>query len=140
MRVRHIVWMAILGSGVLLSLGVVVRGQDDAPVDPRILAYDKGPATIDVSKYPANIQADYKVFGVKCKKCHTLARPINCELATDSEWETYLKRMMRKSGDFISAADGKKIYEFLTYDTKIRKKALFDKKTKEGAGAPAPVF
>ena len=136
MNARRMVWMAILGSGILLTLSVVVRGQDtEAPVDQRILAYDKGPATIDVSKYPAKIQADYKVFAVKCKKCHTLARQINCELALDTEWEAYLKRMMRKAGTFISAEDGKQIYEFLTYDTKIRKKALYDKKLKEGGGA-----
>ena len=136
MNARRMVWMAILGSGALVSLGVVVRGQDkEEPVEPRILAYDKGPATIDVSKYPANIQADYKVFAVKCKKCHTLARPINCELALDTEWESYLKRMMRKAGTWMTADDGKKIYEFLTFDTKIRKKALYEKKLKEGGGA-----
>ena len=141
MNSRRMVWIAMFGAGALLSVGVVVRGQEkEAPVDPRILAYDKGPATIDVAKYPANIQADYKVFAVKCKKCHTLARPVNCELALDTEWESYLKRMMRKAGTWISAEQGKQIYEFVTYDTKIRKKALYDKKLKEGGGATAPGF
>jgi len=140
MTARRMIQMAIVGSGALLILGVAVRAQDEPPVDPRILAYDKGPATIDVSKYPANIQADYKVFTVKCKKCHTLARPINCELALDSEWEAYLKRMMRKAGTFISPDEGKKVYEFLAYDTRIRKKALFDKKTKESGGTATPDF
>lgn len=135
MNARRTIQLAIIGSATLWSLSVIVRAQDEAPVDPRILAYDKGPATIDISKYPPNIQADYKVFTTKCKKCHTLARPINCELALDSEWESYLKRMMRKAGDFISPDDGKRIYEFLTYDTKIRKKALYDKKAKSAAGA-----
>ena len=46
--------------------------------------------------------------------------------------ERYIKRMMRKAGaSVISADDGKAIYEFLTYDSKTRKKALFDKKTAE---------
>ena len=136
MNARRIVWIAILGFGLVLSLRVVVRGQDkEEPVEPRILAYDKGPATIDVSKYPAKIQEDYKVFAVKCKKCHTLARPINCELALDTEWESYLKRMMRKAGTWISADQGSQIYEFLTYDTKIRKKALYDRKLKEAGTA-----
>ena len=134
MNARRTIQMAIVGAGALWILGVAVRAQDDAPVDPRILAYDKGPATIDVSKYPPDIQADYKIFTAKCKKCHTLARPINCELALDTEWEAYLKRMMRKAGTFISPDEGKKIYEFLSYDTKVRKKALYDKKVKESGG------
>jgi hypothetical protein len=134
MNARRLIQISIAGAGAMLILGVAVRAQDDAPVDPRILAYDKGPATIDISKYPPNIQADYKVFTAKCKKCHTLARPINCELALDSEWEAYLKRMMRKAGTFISADEGKQIYEFLSYDTKIRKKALYDRKVKESGG------
>ncbi len=53
----------------------------------------------------------------------------------DDEWERYVKRMMRNAGTFISPDEGKQIYEFLTYDSKIRKKALYDKKLK---AAPPP--
>jgi len=118
---------------MLVTVGVVraVRAQEE-PVDPRILKYDKGPAKIDVSKYPAPMQEKYKVFAKKCSSCHTIARPINCDFALDDEWERYIKRMMRKAGpSLISADDGKQIFEFLSYDSKIRKKALFDKKTAE---------
>lgn len=118
---------------MLVSVGVirVVRAQEE-PVDPRILKYDKGPAKIDVSKYPAAMQEKYKVFTKKCSSCHTIARPINCDFALDDEWERYIKRMMRKAGpSLISADDGKQIFEFLSYDSKIRKKALFDKKSSE---------
>jgi hypothetical protein len=121
----------------LLALGGIarsVRAQKEEPVDPRILAYDKGPAKIDVSKYPADMQNRYKVFAKKCSSCHTIARPINCEFALDDEWERYIKRMMRKAGpSLINADEGKQIFEFLTYDSKIRKKALFDKKTADAA-------
>ncbi len=121
----------------LLALGGIARSvsaQKEEPVDPRILAYDKGPAKIDVSKYPADMQNRYKVFAKKCSSCHTIARPINCEFALDDEWERYIKRMMRKAGpSLINADEGKQIFEFLTYDSKIRKKALFDKKTAEAA-------
>ena len=122
----------------LLALGGVaraVRAQDkEEPLDPRILKYDKGPAKIDVSKYPADMQKRYKVFEKKCTSCHTLARPINCEFALDDEWERYIKRMMRKAGpSLISADDGKQIFEFVTFDSKTRKKALFDKKTADAA-------
>jgi cytochrome c5 len=118
---------------MLVTVGVVraVRAQEE-PVDPRILKYDKGPAKIDVSKYPPAMQEKYKVFAKKCSSCHTIARPINCDFALDDEWERYIKRMMRKAGpSLISADDGKQIFEFLSYDSKIRKKALFDKKTAE---------
>jgi len=120
--------LAVIAFGGVIR---TVRAQDE-PLDPRIAAYDKGPAKIDVSKYPADMQKKYKVFEKKCSSCHSLARPINCEFALDDEWERYIKRMMRKAGpSVISADDGKAIFEFLTYDSKTRKKALFDKKTAE---------
>lgn len=136
MNVRKFVWIAIVAVGATWSLAVVARGQDPAaPLDPRILAYDKGPAKIDVSKYPDPMKAAYKVFSVKCAKCHTLARPVNCELVLEDEWERYIKRMMRNAGSFITADEGKTIYDFLVYDSKTRKKALYDKKKAAGGGA-----
>ena len=125
---------AVLATLALTGLIRVVQAQDkEEPVDPRILKYDKGPDKIDVSKYPADMQAKYKVFAKKCSNCHTIARAINCEFALEDEWERYVKRMMRKAGTLISADEGKQIFEFVTYDSKIRKKALFDKKS---ASAP----
>ena len=111
----------------------IVRAQEE-PLDPRILKYDKGPAKIDVSKYPPDMQKKYAVFQKKCASCHTIARPINCEFVLEDEWERYIKRMMRKAGNsLISADDGKQIYEFLVYDSKTRKKALYDKKSADAA-------
>jgi len=110
---------------------VMAQEKKEEPVDPRILAYDKGPAKIDVSKYPADMKTKYKVFADKCSKCHTIARAINCDFALEDEWERYVKRMMNKAGSIISPEDGKQIYEFLVYDSKTRKKDLYDKKMKE---------
>lgn len=115
------------------ALAQLARAQE--PVDPRIAAYDKGPATIDVSKYPGDMQARYKTFAAKCSKCHTLARAINSDFALEDEWERYVKRMMRKPGSDISSAQGKEIFEFVAYDSKTRKKALYERKLKE---APKP--
>ena len=128
---------AALLTGLALTglIGAVRAQQKDEPVDPRILAYDKGPAKIDVSKYPPEMKAKYKIFADKCSKCHTIARPINCEFVLEDEWERYIKRMMNKAGTLISADDGKQIYEFLVYDSKTRKKALYEKKLKEGGGS-----
>jgi hypothetical protein len=44
------------------------------------------------------------------------------------EWSRYVKRMMRKPGSGIDSADGKKIFEFLVYDSSVRKKAMLDDK------------
>jgi len=125
--------LSLLATGatliVLLATWFDARVQNT--LDPRIAAYDKGAATIDVSKYPADMQARYKLFSSRCSKCHTPARAINCEFALEDEWERYVKRMMRKPGSGISAADGKEIYEFLAFDSKTRKKALYEKKLKE---------
>ncbi|MBI3491795.1 MAG: hypothetical protein HY047_08455 [Acidobacteria bacterium] len=129
---------AMLVAVALGGLVRVARAQEkDEPLDPRILKYDKGPAKIDVSKYPADMQNRYKVFAKKCSNCHTLARPINCEYALDDEWERYIKRMMRKAGpSLISPDEGKQVFDFVVYDSKIRKKDLFEKKSKEAATAP----
>ena len=84
------------------------------------LPQDKGPAKIDVSAYPAPMQADYKLFAGKCSKCHTIARPINTMMTRD-EWERYVKRMMHKPNSGISDAQGKQIFDFLIYDQAERK-------------------
>lgn len=122
-------------AGALAALGAAVALGAQEQLDPRIAAYDKGPAAIDVSRYPADMRGRYKTFASRCSKCHTLARAVNCDFALDDEWERYVKRMMRKPGSEINSAQGKEIYEFLAYDSKVRKKALYERKLKE-AGKP----
>lgn len=121
---------------LLGTLGLWSRARGDEPLDPRIAAYDKGPATIDVSKYPADMQASYKLFAKKCSQCHVIARPINCDFALADEWERYVKRMMRKPNSGISADEAKKIFDFLVYDSKTRKKEMYEKKLKEQGQTP----
>lgn len=123
--------MFLLGAAALVLTGTgVARAAGDENLDAatkaRIERFEKGPATIDVSKYPEAIQDRYQVFSHKCSQCHKLSRPINSDYATPSEWSRYIKRMMHKPGSGISNSDGKKIYEFLVYDSSIRKKALLD--------------
>ena len=96
------------------------------------LPYDKGPSTIDVSKYPAEMQDIYEnIFTKKCSKCHTIARAINAPYALPEEWITYIKKMMKKPGSGINPAAGKNIAKFLEYDSQIRKKDIIEKKLKE---------
>ena len=114
----------------LLALTLAARADDDldAATKARVEKFEKGPATIDVSKYPQGIRDIYPLFSQKCTQCHKLSRPVNSDYATPDEWSRYIKRMMHKPGSGISAADGKKIYDFLVYDASIRKKAMLDDK------------
>ncbi len=100
----------------------------DAATKARDERFEKGPATIDVSKNPEGIRANYEVFSQKCTQCHKLSRPINSDYALPDEWSRYIKRMMYKPGSGIGSAEGKKIFEFLVYDSSIRKKAMVEEK------------
>lgn len=100
----------------LLSAPVLMLAQTSNVTLPQ----DKGPDKVDVSKYPAEQQKGYKVFGEKCAKCHTIARPINTTMTKD-EWSRYVKRMMHKPNSGISDSQGKTIFEFLAYDQETRK-------------------
>jgi hypothetical protein len=125
--------LRIMALGVALAANApgIVRAADDpldAATKARIEKFEKGPATINVAKYPDAIKEDYQVFSEKCSQCHKLSRPINSDYALPDEWSRYVKRMMTKPGSGIGAADGKKIYEFLTYDSSVRKKAMVDEK------------
>lgn len=121
----------ILLAAVLTPAGLLMHAQQQQqrPLDPIVLTWDKGPDTIDVAKYPADMKKKYGVFSDLCSRCHTLARPINSDFALESDWERYIKKMMRRAGTrIISPDDALVIYEFLVYDSKIRKKELYDRK------------
>ena len=121
----------LLGVAALALLGAgLARAEDqlDAETKARIDRYEKGPAAIDVAKYPQGIQDNYEIFSQKCTQCHKLSRPVNCDYVLPDEWSRYVKRMMRKPGSGIDSADGKKIYEFLVYDSSVRKKTMLDDK------------
>jgi len=114
--------IAVAGAGYALAQAL------DAETQARIARFERGPATINVSRYPSVIQADYEVFTQKCSQCHKLSRPINSDYALPSEWSRYVHRMMSKPGSGIDGSNGKKIYEFLVYDSSVRKKAMVDAK------------
>jgi cytochrome c5 len=105
----------VILTGFCLPLLVVAQNSSNVT-----LPQDKGPDKIDVSKYPAALQANYKLFSTKCSKCHTIARPINTMMKRD-EWERYVKRMMHKPNSGINDNQGKQIFDFLIYDQTERK-------------------
>ena len=85
------------------------------------MAWDLGPDTVDISSYPPNIQSSFEVFKEKCGNCHSIARPLNAPFAAPEEWNTYVNKMMRKPGAGIGKEQAKQIFEFLVYDSKVRK-------------------
>ena len=123
--------IAVAGAGYALAQAL------DAETQARIARFERGPATINVSRYPSVIQADYEVFTQKCSQCHKLSRPINSDYALPSEWSRYVHRMMSKPGSGIDGGNGMKIYEFLVYDSSVRKKAMVDAKLASSADKAA---
>ena len=145
---KNIFLRTVLFTATVLALSGAgaARAEDtlDAATKARIDKFEKGPATIDVSKYPQVIKDNYEIFSQKCTQCHKLSRPVNCDYALPDEWSRYVKRMMRKPGSGISTAEAKSIYEFLVYDSSVRKKAMLDEKlakatAEEKAAAEAKV-
>lgn len=129
MRSRSSIGVAAIAAAAVVALAA---GQEPSS-DERLAQFDSGPETIDVSSYPEEMQRSYDLFARKCSKCHTLARPINSDYALPEEWSRYVKRMMRKPGSEISPKDGKQIYEFLAYDSSVRKKELIEEKKAAGS-------
>src|SRR3989338_64910 len=99
--------------------------------------YDLGPATVDVSSYPLNIQESYKLFLAVCSSCHSSSRPLNSPYIKAYDWKRFVKRMHIKMGTMgyvLESKDEKRIVEFLVYDSKIRKidkKDEFDAKAQD---------
>jgi hypothetical protein len=141
MMKKNVAWMFI-------GLVAIVWAEPVPGNKPGVGLYpnDYGPAAIDVSGYPAEMQQTYKVFAMKCSACHTIARPINSQFLElsaaeqaalkktqpeifqndkvwhvgDDVWKRYVKKMMAKPGCPVGP-DGKRIWDFLVFDAKARK-------------------
>jgi hypothetical protein len=124
---RRVILAVTLGA---LAGAALLRAQApvDPPLDKRIVEWDQGPTKIDVSSYPPGMRDRYRTFADLCSRCHSLARAINCEFVLEDDWERYIKRMMRRGRTLITPAAARDVYEFATYDSKIRKKALYDRR------------
>jgi hypothetical protein len=141
--------VALLGVAALEAVSAVAAPKYKPTVKADVGLYpnDFGPSEIDVSHYPPKMKLYYQVFSKKCQACHTIARPINSQFLelTDQEisamkktqpeifkagpdivkpeekiWSRYVHRMMSKPGCPVGD-DGKKIWEFLVFDSKQRK-------------------
>ena len=133
---RQLLVGALAGYVAVLAVRTVAAQAppQERPLDAIVLAWDKGPDKVDVSKYPADVKRNYKVFSEICAQCHSLARAVNCDFALEEDWERYIKRMMRRGRSLVTPDQAEAAYEFAIYDAKIRKKDLYDRKLKQKQG------
>lgn len=122
-----IVAIAILGA-LVINAGLALGG-GFADNSGGVFPDDLGPTSIDVSHYSPQMQGYYRLFLSKCSTCHTIARAINSQFIGKKVWASYIvHKMMLKPGSTIQSSEGKKIFEFLVYDSKIRKTGANAKK------------
>jgi len=94
--------------------------------------------TLDVSSYPDDMRAAYKVFAVRCSRCHALARPLNARIHDPHHWERYVARMRLNPASGINAKNGDIIIRFLVYYMHQREAAeRKDKEQPDEADSPA---
>ena len=94
--------------------------------------------TVDVSSYPADIQAAYEVFAVRCSRCHTLARPLNARITDSEHWVRYVTRMRRNPSSGINRKDAEIILRFLLYYTERVREEKEGSRAAPSAPPPAP--
>lgn len=88
---------------------------------------------LDVSAYPEDMQEAYKVFAVRCSRCHTLARPLNARITDPQHWVRYVARMRLNPASGINAKNGEVIIRFLQYYTHQREE---ERREREGESEP----
>jgi hypothetical protein len=130
---RKVLAFAIVTFAAAIPMRLLSAPAQERPLDPLVISWDKGADKIDTSKYPAEIKRKYKVFEDICARCHTLARAVNCDFALEDDWERYIKRMMRRGRGLVTPEEAQDAFDFAVYDSKIRKRALYERKLKEAA-------
>lgn len=131
---RVVVIAALAAAAVLSARLIQAQAVQEQPLDPIILEWDSGPDKIDVSRYPSEVKQKYRVFSELCGRCHPLARAINCNFVLESDWERYIKKMMRRGRSLITPDQALQAYEFAVYDSKVRKRELYERRLKEAGG------
>lgn len=112
-----------LVSGAVLSLfmGGVAISSAIAQTPPATFPADKGPATINVSKYPANMQKAYKLLLERCTKCHTAARYVSSNKFGKATWEPIMHKMATRPGSDVTPEEEKVLLDFVVFDHDKRK-------------------
>ena len=77
-----------------------------------------------VNGFPPAVEQSYRLFAVRCSRCHTLSRPLNASITEYEHWEQYVARMRRHAGSGISPKDAEEILVFLKYYSEQKAKQL----------------
>jgi hypothetical protein len=80
-----------------------------------------------VKTFPPEVAESYRLFAIRCSRCHTLSRPLNAGIVDYEHWVHYVERMRKHAGSGISPRDAEEILVFLKYYTELTK-------AKEGEG------
>jgi hypothetical protein len=100
------------------------------------MSSDRNADTVNVTAYPADIQNAYRVFAVRCSRCHTLARPLNARISDPEHWVRYVTRMRRNPSSGINPKDADIILSFLLYYTN---EVRVEEQERGAAGEPTSV-
>jgi len=130
LKTRFALFFPALAGLALMAAGLCHADDEQLDTVPkaRVDPFVKGSATIDVSQYPTGMQENYKVFSRKCSQCHNLGRPINSDYVLPDEWSHCIRRMKCQSGSDINSSEERKLYDFLVFDSSIRKRDKLDAK------------
>lgn len=119
-RTSAAVLLLALATGLLIGCGGGAQ-QANTPPPQKVFPADKGPATIDVSKYPPDKQQAYKLFEERCAKCHTLARSVNANLFGEDAWKPVINTMATRAGSDVKPEEEKVLLDFVVFDHDQRK-------------------
>ena len=70
---------------------------------------------VDISTYPPEVHDDYRLFTIRCSKCHALSRALQSGITDDAYWADYVERMRRQPGSGIAPQESPRIQRFLHY-------------------------
>ncbi len=114
------------GLALLLVLGQAKSNALTTQEEKATRPEDLGPETVDVTSYPQAQQENYQLFLAKCSVCHSPARALNSKITTEEDWEHFVSLMhgrllSRGMGPVWKPLEGRRIIDFLAYDSQIRK-------------------
>lgn len=87
--------------------------------------------SINVSRYPEQMQEVNTLYEAKCSTCHGLKETYRAPGALPSYWEKTVHDMVNMANSGITQEEGNRITEFLIYDSATRRKRDVKKQLEE---------
>lgn len=87
-------------------------------------------SSINVKNYPPDIQAIFPLFEAKCNTCHGEKETVRSPGVLPSYWEETVEKMRAMPKADFSQEEGKKIADFLIYDSFERRRVELKKQLK----------